>query len=78
MELDAKLIPHGRRYRDLTLDELCSFTYGVMVEHMDRDRRAEFDAELTPDEEIAEELDYLPEGLKGRRPPAAWIAAGRK
>jgi hypothetical protein len=77
VELDAKLIPHGRRYRDLTLDEMCSFTYGVVVEGMDAKRRAVFDAELTPDDVLAEEFDWLPEGLRGERPPAGWIAAGR-
>lgn len=59
------------------MDELCSFTYGVVVENMDGKKRAEFDAELTPDEELAEEFDWLPEGLKGQRPPAGWVAAGR-
>jgi hypothetical protein len=48
-----------------------------VVEGMDAKRRAVFDAELTPDDVLAEEVDWLPEGLRGERPPAGWIAAGR-
>lgn len=77
VELDGRLIPYGRRFRDLTVDEVCSFSYMLLCENRTKEDRAKLDAELMPDEDIAEEFDWLPEGLRGQRPPAGWIAAGR-
>ena len=64
----------GRRFRDLTVGEMCTVVYGWAVANMDQEHRTEFDDALSPDELVAIGTDdeSFPEELRGERPPIWW------
>lgn len=62
----------GRRFRDLTIGEMCTAVYGWAVANMDNEHRAEFDDALSPDELVVIDDESIPEELRGVRPPSWW------
>lgn len=77
VEIEAPLIPHGRRLRDLDIGEYLTWVYAWCVGKMDGKARQAFDYELEPEEDVAEEYSWLPPELQGERPPAAWALMER-
>lgn len=74
MELDYECGPRlGKRWRHVTIGEMCMMAYGFAVQHMDAKARKQFDHDLAPDELVAIFDDSVPVELRGVRPPSWWV-----
>ena len=60
------------RLIDLSLSELVSFVYATITKEYSQEDRHKFDLVLTGPTE--EELEIMPERLKGKKVPSWWLA----
>ena len=65
-------INRGVRLIDLSLSELVSFVYATRMKEYSEEDRHKYDLVLAGPTE--EELDVMPERLKGITPPSWWLA----